>query len=150
MTSGSAGSIDSRACKRSEAEDRRRREAAAAAMSEASDDLGAVQLGEPVDGTGEQLRGGMRPSVPPRVPRRIAEPEVGAEVDDDRRRRSQLGDAARSTPRDGVPRTRRRPAAACSRVEKRRSVRPRSGGCTDTTGLPARRSDVTCTTSISG
>ena len=44
---------------------------------------GSEQLGKAVDEPAEQLRGAVLEPVPERVERRVAEPEVGAEVDDE-------------------------------------------------------------------
>ena len=72
-------------------------------------DLLAVQLGYAVDERSQQLRVLVLVAVPLRVVGGIAQPEVGAEVDDDRRLLAQLGhlphgDAVRQRAEDDVGR----------------------------------------------
>ena len=66
---------------RREREQRRGRIAAGVGDQRGAADLLAVQLGQPVDGLVEQL-GRLVLAVPPLVHRRVAQAEVGAQVDD--------------------------------------------------------------------
>ena len=50
-----------------------------------------MQLGDAVDERSQQLRILVLVAVPPRIVRGIAQPEIGAEVDNDRRLLAQVG-----------------------------------------------------------
>ncbi len=79
---------------RREAEQRGRRVAAGVGDDAGAGDLLAVQLGQAIDGAGEQL-GARVGAVPLLVGRERGQAEVGAEVDDARAAVTQLADSRR-------------------------------------------------------
>ena len=67
---------------RQDAVDAGRRVAAGARHQPRGADLVAVELGQPVDRLGLQVERQVRVAVPVLVDRRVAQPEVGGEIDD--------------------------------------------------------------------
>ena len=109
--------------------------------------------GQAVDGLLEQVRAGVRHLVPALELRRVAQAEVGGEVDDLRRRRRPARAPAPSRRRAAWRRTRRRSRRARRRRARRtrasRSGRAGSGTCPPPS-CPASLRDVMARTSACG
>ena len=108
-------------------------------------DLLAVQLGDAIDELAEQIRAVVLVVVPGRIAGGIVEPEVGAEIDDDRRhlpQRSLILPIA--TPCGSATKSTSHRFEVVELATNLRSVRLRRFGWTERTNLPAFRSEVTC------